>query len=185
MRYAHLRRPWPTVPTRNTSCGSSWQVLPPARARLSSGSIQLCEAERKGNFEIEVIDVYQQPKLARDNQIIATPTPHQETPAAGAPVQWLEISSTPPACSTPGVLTKTARRSTSRDRGPGTTRTPSCAQRANSLMFMHCLAEAGGSTPGHTFRGGGYLCGRWRTGSAGVHVAGRRAPLSFAHRVDE
>jgi circadian clock protein KaiB len=35
---------------------------------------QLCEAEPKGNCELEVIDIYQQPKLARDNQIVATPT---------------------------------------------------------------------------------------------------------------
>lgn len=35
---------------------------------------QLCEAEFKGNYKLEVIDVYQQPILARDGQIIATPT---------------------------------------------------------------------------------------------------------------
>jgi circadian clock protein KaiB len=35
---------------------------------------QLCEAELKDNYELEVIDIYQQPNLARDNQIVATPT---------------------------------------------------------------------------------------------------------------
>jgi circadian clock protein KaiB len=35
---------------------------------------QLCETELKSNFELEVIDVYQQPILARDGQIVATPT---------------------------------------------------------------------------------------------------------------
>lgn len=35
---------------------------------------QLCEAEPKGSCKLEVIDIYQQPKLARDNQIVATPT---------------------------------------------------------------------------------------------------------------
>lgn len=35
---------------------------------------QLCEAEFAGNYDLEVIDVYQQPILARDGQIIATPT---------------------------------------------------------------------------------------------------------------
>jgi circadian clock protein KaiB len=36
---------------------------------------QLCEAELKeGNYEVELIDVYQQPELARKNQIVATPT---------------------------------------------------------------------------------------------------------------
>jgi len=41
---------------------------------------QLCESEFKGNFELEVIDVYQQPILARDGQIVATPTLVREFP---------------------------------------------------------------------------------------------------------
>jgi circadian clock protein KaiB len=41
---------------------------------------QLCEAELKGNCELEVIDVYQQPILARDGQIVATPTLVREFP---------------------------------------------------------------------------------------------------------
>ena len=41
---------------------------------------QLCETELKGNVELEVIDVYQQPILARDGQIIATPTLVREFP---------------------------------------------------------------------------------------------------------
>lgn len=35
---------------------------------------QLCDAELQGNCKLEVIDIYQQPKLARANQIVATPT---------------------------------------------------------------------------------------------------------------
>jgi circadian clock protein KaiB len=34
----------------------------------------LCDVELQGRCELEVIDVYQQPILARDGQIIATPT---------------------------------------------------------------------------------------------------------------
>ncbi len=41
---------------------------------------QLCEAELDGNFVLEVIDVYQQPILARDGQIVATPTLVREFP---------------------------------------------------------------------------------------------------------
>src|SRR3954471_23374050 len=41
---------------------------------------QLCEAELKDNYELEVIDVYQQPELARENQIVATPTLIKEYP---------------------------------------------------------------------------------------------------------
>jgi circadian clock protein KaiB len=41
---------------------------------------QLCETELKGNCELEVIDVYQQPILARAGQIVATPTLVREFP---------------------------------------------------------------------------------------------------------
>ncbi len=41
---------------------------------------RLCETEFLGNFELEVIDVYQQPILARDGQIVATPTLVREFP---------------------------------------------------------------------------------------------------------
>jgi circadian clock protein KaiB len=41
---------------------------------------QLCEAELKDNCTLEVIDIYQQPHLARDNQIVATPTLIKELP---------------------------------------------------------------------------------------------------------
>jgi circadian clock protein KaiB len=35
---------------------------------------KLCENYMEGRYELEVIDISQQPKLARDEQIIATPT---------------------------------------------------------------------------------------------------------------
>jgi circadian clock protein KaiB len=35
---------------------------------------ELCETELKGGCDLEVIDIYQQPELARENQIVATPT---------------------------------------------------------------------------------------------------------------
>ena len=35
---------------------------------------ELCVRELKDQCELEVIDIYQQPALARDNQIVATPT---------------------------------------------------------------------------------------------------------------
>jgi len=41
---------------------------------------QLCEAEFPGNFELKVIDVYQRPILARNGQIVATPTLVKEFP---------------------------------------------------------------------------------------------------------
>jgi circadian clock protein KaiB len=41
---------------------------------------QLCDAESNGSCVLEVIDVYQQPILARDGQIVATPTLVKELP---------------------------------------------------------------------------------------------------------
>ena len=35
---------------------------------------ELCAAEMKDTCDLKVIDIYQQPKLARANQIVATPT---------------------------------------------------------------------------------------------------------------
>jgi circadian clock protein KaiB len=35
---------------------------------------RICEENLKGRYELEVIDIYQQPILARDEQIIAAPT---------------------------------------------------------------------------------------------------------------
>ena len=47
---------------------------------------ELCEAELKDNYELQVIDVYQQPILAREGQILATPTLVRELPR---PMRWL------------------------------------------------------------------------------------------------
>lgn len=41
---------------------------------------RLCESELNGEYDLEVIDIYQQPTLARDGQIIATPTLVREFP---------------------------------------------------------------------------------------------------------
>jgi circadian clock protein KaiB len=41
---------------------------------------QLCAAEPKGRCTLEVIDIYQQPALARAHQIVATPTLIREFP---------------------------------------------------------------------------------------------------------
>ena len=41
---------------------------------------QLCKGELKDNYQLKVIDIYQQPELARDHQIVATPTLIMEFP---------------------------------------------------------------------------------------------------------
>ena len=46
-----------------------------ARSRLAVLRVrELCAAELKSNCDLEVIDIYQQPELARAQQIVATPT---------------------------------------------------------------------------------------------------------------
>ena len=52
-----------------------------ARSREALRKVyQICEAELKEGYNLEVIDIYQQPELARRNQIIATPTLIKEFP---------------------------------------------------------------------------------------------------------
>jgi len=41
---------------------------------------EVCKGKPEDNCELEVIDIYQQPKLARENQIVATPTLIKEFP---------------------------------------------------------------------------------------------------------
>ena len=41
---------------------------------------ELCDEQLKGGCKLEVIDIYQQPSLARENQIVATPTLIKELP---------------------------------------------------------------------------------------------------------
>jgi len=41
---------------------------------------QLCAAELPDKYRLEVIDIYQQPQMARDHQIVATPTLIKEFP---------------------------------------------------------------------------------------------------------
>ena len=41
---------------------------------------RLCETELNGEYDLKVIDIYQQPILARDGQILATPTLVREFP---------------------------------------------------------------------------------------------------------
>ena len=48
--------------------------LTPKSTRAIANVRNLCEKYLEGCYELEVIDIYQQPKLARGEQIIATPT---------------------------------------------------------------------------------------------------------------
>ncbi len=41
----------------------------------------ICERELKGRYDLEVIDIYQHPQLAKDEQIIAVPTLLKKLPS--------------------------------------------------------------------------------------------------------
>ena len=46
----------------------------PRSVRSIDNLKRICEKYLKGRYELEVIDIYQQPDLATENQIIAAPT---------------------------------------------------------------------------------------------------------------
>jgi circadian clock protein KaiB len=48
--------------------------MTPKSTRAIANIQQLCEKFLEGRYELEVIDIYQQPTLAKGEQIIATPT---------------------------------------------------------------------------------------------------------------
>lgn len=52
----------------------------PASTRAITNLKALCEKRLKGRFELEVIDIFQKPKLAEGEQIIAAPTLVKQLP---------------------------------------------------------------------------------------------------------
>lgn len=48
--------------------------ITPRSTRAIQNVKKICEENLKGRYELEVIDIYQQPILAKDEQIIAAPT---------------------------------------------------------------------------------------------------------------
>ncbi len=54
--------------------------MTPKSTRAIMNLKEVCEKHLKGRYELEVIDVYQQPKLAREGEIIAAPTLIKELP---------------------------------------------------------------------------------------------------------
>jgi circadian clock protein KaiB len=52
----------------------------PKSSRAVENVKRICEAFLPGRYELEVVDVYQQPELARDKQLIAAPTLIREEP---------------------------------------------------------------------------------------------------------
>lgn len=53
----------------------------PASQRAIERARQVCEEHLRGRYQLDVIDIYQLPALAKDEQIIATPTLIKVLPA--------------------------------------------------------------------------------------------------------
>ncbi len=84
-----MKSPKPTKPSRATTARKKSSSTSPAgkhvlrlfvagatpRSRQAILRVgELCASELKNRCDLEVIDIYQQPGLARENQIVATPT---------------------------------------------------------------------------------------------------------------
>jgi circadian clock protein KaiB len=54
--------------------------MTPRAGRAVENVRAICDEHLEGRYDLEVIDVYQQPVLARDEQIIAAPTLIKELP---------------------------------------------------------------------------------------------------------
>jgi len=55
--------------------------MTPRSLRAINNIRAICEEHLKGRYDLQVIDLYQQPKLAKGEQIIALPTLHKRLPA--------------------------------------------------------------------------------------------------------
>ncbi|HET6629517.1 MAG TPA: circadian clock KaiB family protein [Woeseiaceae bacterium] len=55
--------------------------MTPRSSRAIATIKSICEEHLEGRYDLEVIDIYQHPTLARDEQIIATPTLVKRLPA--------------------------------------------------------------------------------------------------------
>jgi len=53
----------------------------PKSARAIGNLHRICEDRLKGRYQLDVIDLYQQPELAQDDDVIAVPTLVKEHPA--------------------------------------------------------------------------------------------------------
>ena len=57
-----------------TPCACTWPGLLPDRPKPSGNIKEICEEHLRGRYDLQVIDVYQHPTLAKGEQIIAAPT---------------------------------------------------------------------------------------------------------------
>lgn len=54
--------------------------MTPRSTRAVENVRRICEEHLAGRYELEVVDLYQQPSLARERQVVAAPTLIKEMP---------------------------------------------------------------------------------------------------------
>lgn len=54
--------------------------MTPNSVRAIENARGICEGHLQGRYQLEIIDIYQQPLLAKERQIVATPTLVRELP---------------------------------------------------------------------------------------------------------
>jgi circadian clock protein KaiB len=98
----------------------------PRSTRAIENLRKLCEAHLKSRYDLEVIDIYQQGQLARDEQIIAAPTLIRKLPL---PLRRLvgDLSSTERVLI--GLDLRSARDRAAPPRRPAQTKTPPRARK--------------------------------------------------------
>lgn len=74
MRWKPLKRRFASRIRNSISSASMCPALPPNSLRAIENIRSICEEHLQGRFELEIIDIYQQPHLAKEGQIIAAPT---------------------------------------------------------------------------------------------------------------
>ncbi len=52
----------------------------PRSVRAIRNILELCEKFLQGNYELEIVDIYQDPVMAKEGQVIAAPTLVREAP---------------------------------------------------------------------------------------------------------
>ena len=76
-----MKKRRPSRSRRNTHVLRLYVSRSTVKSKLAVENIkQMCEQHLKGRYDLEVIDVYQQPVLAKGRQIVAAPTLVKELP---------------------------------------------------------------------------------------------------------
>lgn len=74
------RKPWIGLKTMNTSCRIYAVGMGPRSVQAIDNIKRICEEYLPSRYRLEIIDIYQQPIFARDDQIVAASTLIKKVP---------------------------------------------------------------------------------------------------------